>query len=138
MTILDKDPKNAHAWNFLGYSLLVRGEKMDVAYEYIKKALDISPEDGYIRDSLGWYYYKTGHVKKALSELNFAHKKVPDDIEIMKHLALIHQDLKEFRKARGYLESALKHAKYKTDREEILSRIESLKDDRVPASKDID
>jgi tetratricopeptide (TPR) repeat protein len=138
MTILDKDPKNAHAWNFLGYSLLVRGEKMDVAYDYIKKALAISPEDGYIRDSLGWYYYKKGDVKKALNELNFALKKVPDDIEILKHLALIHEDMKDFAKARGYLENALKHAKYKLDREEILTHIESLNSDRIPASKDID
>jgi tetratricopeptide (TPR) repeat protein len=138
MTIIDKDPKNAHAWNFLGYSMLVRGEKVEVAYEYIKKALDISPQDGYIRDSLGWYYYKTGDVKRALKELNFAHQKVPDDIEILKHLAFIHEELKEFSKARGYLESALKHAKYKLDREEILTRIESLESDRIPASKNID
>lgn len=138
MGILNKDPKNAHAWNFLGYSLLVRNEKMELAYEYIKKALDISPEDGYIRDSLGWYYYKTGNVKKALTELNFALKKVPDDIEILKHLAHIHQEMREYGKAKTYLESALKHAKYKLDQEEILSRIESLKDDRVPASKNID
>ena len=101
-------------------------------------ALDISPDDGYIRDSLGWYYYKTGDVKKALQELSFAHKKVPDDIEILKHLAHIHEEMKEFNKARNYLENALKHAKYKFDREEILSRIESLNDDRVPASKEID
>lgn len=138
MTILDKDPKNAHAWNFLGYSLLVRGEKIDVAYDYIQKALAISPNDGYIRDSLGWYYYKTGDVKKALQELHFAHTKVPDDIEILKHLALIHEDMKEFTKARSYLQNALKHAKYKSDKEEILSRIESLNGDRVPASKNID
>lgn len=138
MTIIDKDPKNAHAWNFLGYSLLVRGEKMDVAYDYIKRALDLSPDDGYIRDSLGWYYYKTGDVKKALNELNFAHKKVPDDIEILKHLALIHEEMKDYDKARSYLENALKHAKYKSDREEITSKIESLNDDRVPASNNID
>ncbi len=138
MSILDKDPKNAHAWNFLGYSLLVRGEKIDVAYDYIQKALAISPDDGYIRDSLGWYYYKTGNVKKALQELHFAHKKVPDDIEILKHLAFIHEEIKEFTKARGYLQNALKHAKYKSDKEEILSRIESLNGDRVPASKNID
>ncbi|MES2528982.1 MAG: tetratricopeptide repeat protein [Bdellovibrionota bacterium] len=138
MTIIDKDPKNAHAWNFLGYSLLVRGEKMDVAYEYIKKAHDLSPDDGYIRDSLGWYYYKTGNVKKALKELDHAHKKVPDDIEILKHLALIHEELKDFSKAKNYLENALKHARYKSDREEILSRIESLAGDRIPASKNID
>lgn len=138
MSILDKDPKNAHAWNFLGYSLLVRGEKIDVAYDYIQKALSISPDDGYIRDSLGWYYYKTGNVKKALQELHFAHKKVPDDIEILKHLAHIHEDMKDFSKARGYLQNALKHAKYKSDKEEILSRIESLSGDRIPASKNID
>jgi tetratricopeptide (TPR) repeat protein len=136
--ILDKDPKNAHAWNFLGYSMLVRGEKIEVAYEYIKKALAISPDDGYIRDSLGWYYYKTGDVKKALHELSFAHKKVPDDIEILKHLAFIHEDLKDYTKARIYLQDALKHAKYKTDQQEILSRIESLDGDRIPASKNID
>lgn len=138
MTIIDKDPKNAHAWNFLGYSLLVRGEKMDVAFDYIQKALHLSPEDGYIRDSLGWYYYKTGNMKKALSELNFAHKKVPDDIEILKHLAVIHQDLKDFPKAKSYLENALKHAKYRTEKDEILSRIESLESTRIPASKNID
>ncbi len=138
MTIIDKDPKNAHAWNFLGYSLLVRGEKMDVAYEYIKKAHDLSPDDGYIRDSLGWYYYKTGNVKKALKELDLAHQKVPDDIEILKHLALIHEELKDFSKAKTYLENALKHARYKSEREDILSRIESLSSDRIPASKDID
>jgi tetratricopeptide (TPR) repeat protein len=138
MTIIDKDPKNAHAWNFLGYSLLVRGEKMDVAYEYIKKAHELSPDDGYIRDSLGWYYYKTGNVKKALKELDFAHQKVPDDIEILKHLALIHEELKDFGKAKTYLENALKHARYKNEREEILSRIELLSSDRIPASKEID
>jgi tetratricopeptide (TPR) repeat protein len=138
MSILDKDPKNAHAWNFLGYSLLVRGEKIDVAYDYIQKALTISPDDGYIRDSLGWYYYKTGNVKKALQELHFAHKKVPDDIEILKHLALIHQEMKEYSKARVYLQDALKHARYKSDKDEILSRIESLSDNRVPASKNVD
>lgn len=138
MTIIDKDPKNAHAWNFLGYSLLVRGLKLDVAYDYIKKAYDLSPDDGYIRDSLGWYYYKTGNVKKALQELDVAHKKVPDDIEILKHLALIHEELKNFSKAKTYLENALKHARYKNERDEILSRIESLKSDRIPASKEID
>lgn len=136
--ILEKDPKNAHAWNFLGYSLLVRGEKMELAYEYIQKALELSPEDGYIRDSLGWYYYKTGNTKKALAELHFAHKKVPDDIEIMKHLALIHEEMKEFSKARSYLESALKHARYRSDKDEILSKIRSLGEDRIPASKTVD
>ncbi len=138
MGILEKEPKNAHAWNFLGYSLLVRGKEIDKAFEYIQTAYKINPDDGYIRDSLGWYYYKTGNVKKALSELEIAFQKVPDDVEILKHLAAIHKELKDFNKAKSYLESALKHVRYQTDREEILSTIEALDSARLPASGEID
>lgn len=135
MGIIEKDPKNAHAWNFLGYSLLVRGEEIDKAYEYIQTALKINPEDGYIRDSLGWYYYKKGQLNKALSELTLAFKKVPDDVEILKHLAVIHKEMNDFNKAKSYYESALKHVRYQTDKQEILTLIEELDKTRVPASQ---
>ena len=136
--IIEKDPKNAHAWNFLGYSMLVRGDQMEKAYEYIQTALKISPDDGYIRDSLGWYYYKKGDVKKAQQELEFALSKVPDDIEILKHLAVIHAELKDFRKAKSYLEIALKHVRLNSDRQEILVSLEKIEMDRLPASGKLD
>jgi tetratricopeptide (TPR) repeat protein len=138
MSIIEKDPKNAHAWNFLGYSMLVRGNKMDQAYEYIQTALKISPDDGYIRDSLGWYYFMKGDIKKAKAELEFAHSKVPDDIEILKHLATVHTELKEFKKAKGYLEAALKHVRFTSERQEIAASIEKLEFDRIPASGELD
>lgn len=138
MSILEKEPKNAHAWNFLGYSLLVRGQEMDKAFEYIQTALKINPEDGYIRDSLGWYYFKKGQISKALVELESAFKKVPDDIEILKHLAIVHRELKDYKKAKDYFESALKHVRYQNDRQEILSQLEELEKDRIPASDKID
>lgn len=138
MSILEKEPKNAHAWNFLGYSLLVRGEHMDKAFEYIQTALKISPDDGYIRDSLGWYYFKKGEMKKALQELETAFKKVPDDIEILKHLAIIHKELKNYKRAKNYFESALKHVRYLSDKKEILTQMQELESDRIPASDKID
>lgn len=138
MSILEQEPKNAHAWNFLGYSLLVRGEEMDKAYEYIQKALAISPDDGYIRDSLGWYYYKKGDMNKALKELQTAVKKVPDDVEILKHLAIVHKELRDYKKAKGYLETALKQVRYQNERKEILTHLEELEKDRIPASEKID
>jgi tetratricopeptide (TPR) repeat protein len=134
MSIIENEPKNAHAWNFLGYSLLVRGEEMEKAFEYIQTALKINPEDGYIRDSLGWYYFKKGDMTKALSELQLALKKVPDDIEILKHLATVHKEMKDFSRAKIFLESALKHVRYQSDRQEIMSQMEALDNDRVPAS----
>ncbi len=133
--ILEKEPKNAHAWNFLGYSLLVRGHEIERAYDYIQTALKLSPDDGYIRDSLGWYYYKKGEIKKALAELQLAHRKVPDDVEILKHLAEIHRELKDFARSKAFLESALKHVRYHAERQEILGQIEQLERDRIPASK---
>lgn len=138
MSIIDQEPKNAHAWNFLGYSLIVRGEQMDKAYEYIQKALKINPDDGYIRDSLGWYYYKKGDIPKALQELQAAQKRVPDDVEILKHLATVHRELKDFKKAKGFLESALKLVRYQREKKEILTHLEELEGDRIPASDKID
>ena len=138
MRIIEKEPKNAHAWNFLGYSLLERGEELDRAYEYIKRALDINPHDGYIRDSLGWYYFKKGEVNKALIELQLAFKKVPDDVEIMRHLALVHKKLKNYKLAKIFFESALKLVRLENDKKEILSHIQDLEGERIPASDKID
>jgi tetratricopeptide (TPR) repeat protein len=132
--IIEKEPKNAHAWNFLGYSMLERGNQMDKAYEYIQNALKLNPEDGYIRDSLGWYYFKKGETHKALSELEFALAKVPDDVEILKHLAIVHAELKDFKKARDLLQTALKHARYPSDKQAIMTSLERLDADRLPAS----
>jgi tetratricopeptide (TPR) repeat protein len=138
MGIIEKEPKNAHAWNFLGYSMLVRGEELEKAFEYIQTALKINPNDGYIRDSLGWYYFKKGDLKKALAELEIAREKVPDDVEILKHLAVIHRELKNFSRAKTFYESALKHVKYQFDRQEILTAMEELEDVRMPASGKLD
>lgn len=138
MSIIEKEPKNAHAWNFLGYSLLVRGEQMDKAFEYIQTALKISPNDGYIRDSLGWYYFKKGEYGKALAELEMAFKKVPEDVEILKHLAIVHKKMNDFSRAKSFLESALKHVRYQTERNEIMSQMQELEGDRLPASGKLD
>ena len=138
MGILEKEPKNAHAWNFLGYSMLVRGNEMERAFEFIQTALKISPDDGYIRDSLGWYYFKKGDIKKAQAELEFALTKVPDDIEILKHLGIVHAELKDFKKAKTYFETALKHVRLTPDRQEIMASLEELETDRVPASGKLD
>jgi tetratricopeptide (TPR) repeat protein len=134
LEIISLEPKNAHAWNFLGYAMLERGEELEKAYEYIQKALSLNPDDGYIRDSLGWYYFKKGEIHKAQSELQFALQKVPDDIEILKHLAIVYTKLKKNNQARDLLETALKYARYPNDRHSIMSSIQDLEAGRLPAS----
>lgn len=137
MRIIDKDPKNAHAWNFLGYSLLERGNPPAEALSYINKALAISPQDGYIRDSLGWYYYKIGRLPEALRELNAAIAQVPDDTVIAKHLAIIHRDLKHHSQARSFIERAMKNARLDSEKRELAEIQAGVEDSkRTPAAQD--
>jgi tetratricopeptide (TPR) repeat protein len=132
--ILKKNPDNAHALNFLGYSLLETGEDLDGAYKLISKAVELKPEDGYIRDSLGWYYYKTGQVEKALVEIEKAFELVNSDVVIAKHLAIIHKEMKNYDKAKKYFVEALKNCKFESERKEVLEALNGLKDVRLPAS----
>lgn len=132
--ILAKNPENAHALNFLGYSLLETGEDLEKAYSLIRKAIELQPNDGYIRDSLGWYYYKTGQIEKALAEIQKAFELVKSDVVITKHLAIIYKEMKKYDKAKKYFVEALKNCKFESERKEVLEAMNGLQEMRLPAS----
>lgn len=132
--VLEFDPKNAHAWNFLGYSLLERNKDYEEAFGHIKKAINLSPNDGYIRDSLGWYYYKVGNIKQALIELKKAIKAVPDDMAINKHMAIIYTNLKDFKRAKNFIQKALASAQTDVEKKELLDALRELEQNRIPAA----
>ncbi|MCK5243179.1 tetratricopeptide repeat protein [bacterium] len=62
------DPKLAAAYNFLGYTHAERGKQLKQAEQWIKKALQLDPENGYYLDSLGWVYYKQEKYQRALEK----------------------------------------------------------------------
>lgn len=132
--IVDKDPNNAHALNFLGYSYLERNEKLDVAFEYISKAVSLRPDDGYIRDSLAWYFYQTGKFTEALTESKKASELVKGDPTITKHLGMIYQRLRAYDKAKIYLTEALKNAQVQSERDDVLKLLEDVEKGRLPAA----
>jgi len=134
--IIKNDPDNAHALNFLGYSLLERGIDLARSYQLISKAVGLRPDDGYIRDSLGWYYFKTGEIEKAFTEIKKAWELVKTDATITKHLATIYRNLKEFDHSHKFYMEALGLCKGKTEKEEILKEMKTLEGlKRLPASK---
>jgi len=136
--ILNGDPNNADALNFLGYSLLESGDDIDEAYRLITKAVSLKPEDGYIRDSLGWFYYKTGKIDKALVEIQKAFDLVNTDVVITKHLAIIYRDLEKYEMAKKYFVEALKNCKLESERKDILEALGPLHEKRLPASSVVD
>jgi tetratricopeptide (TPR) repeat protein len=56
--VLEIDPDNAAALNYLGYMLADLNQRIDDAHDMIQKALDLDPDNGAYLDSLGWVYYR--------------------------------------------------------------------------------
>jgi tetratricopeptide (TPR) repeat protein len=71
-TALRLEPDHPSVLNYLGYSLIDRGEKLDEAMAMIEKAVELRPNDGYIVDSLGWAHYKLGDYDEAVKHLERA------------------------------------------------------------------
>ena len=79
-------PGEASALNYLGYALLDRGERMPEAQALIERAVAAKPDDGFIADSLGWAYFRTGKYAQAVVQLERAVAAVADDPTINEHL----------------------------------------------------
>ena len=79
------DPGHAHAHNALGYSLADRNRRLPEALALITRALEISPQDPFILDSMGWVKFRMGQYKEAVEYLQRAYEKRPD-AEISAHL----------------------------------------------------
>jgi tetratricopeptide (TPR) repeat protein len=78
-------PQDPHAFNALGYSLADRNIRLSEARQLIMQALERSPHDAYIQDSLGWVAFRQGQLSEARSILQAAYKARPD-AEIAAHL----------------------------------------------------
>lgn len=126
--IIENDPKNAHAYNFIGYSYLERSENFDLAFEFISKAIEINPEDAYIRDSLGWYYFKVGQFDNSLQELKKAFSLVDNDRVIVQHLGQVYLALRKYARAKVFFEKALKLTTTDKERQELKDAIKGMED----------
>jgi len=83
--LISLQPDHAHAYNALGFSLADRNVRLPEAQELIEKALQLSPDDPFIIDSMGWLLYRSGKNKEALEYLRKAYSTRPDP-EIAAHL----------------------------------------------------
>ncbi|MBX2854415.1 MAG: tetratricopeptide repeat protein [Rhodobacteraceae bacterium] len=85
-TALELRPNQPDVLNYLGYSLLEKGERLDEAREMIELAVKEKPESGYIVDSLGWALYRLGEFNDAVEHLERAVSLTPVEPVIVDHL----------------------------------------------------
>ena len=98
--LIQLQPKRAHAYNALGYSLLSRNQRIPEAVALVEKAIQLAPDDITIMDSVGWGYYRSGKLEESIKWLKRAFAGNPDP-EIASHLGEVlwmHGDKDEAKK----------------------------------------
>lgn len=80
------NPNEPQVLNFLGYSWVDQKRNIQEALVMLEKARALSPQDGYIIDSVGWAYYRLGRFEDAVNALEDAVLLVPGDPTINDHL----------------------------------------------------
>jgi tetratricopeptide (TPR) repeat protein len=72
LACLEMDENRADALNYLGYMWAERGENLDDAEKFIRRALASEPDNAAYLDSLGWVLYQQGRYHEALAPLERA------------------------------------------------------------------
>lgn len=85
-TALGLNPDNPDLLNYLGYSWINRGIRLERGLALIERALVRAPDNGAITDSLGWAYYKLGQYDRAVYHLERATELLPRAASILDHL----------------------------------------------------
>lgn len=118
--LLETNPGNANALNFVGYTLLERGGDRARAATLLKAAYALKPQDPFVLDSYGWLLYRQGQGREAMKTLERAHAMRPDEGVIAEHLADIYLSLDLRQKAVATYERARKNG----GDQEFVARVE--------------
>ena len=126
--ILKSNPKNASVLNYIGYMLADRGIRLEEALQYVKKALEIDPNNGAYLDSLGWAFFKLNDMKNAEKYLLEADKFVRNDPIIDEHLGDFYFQTGDLQKAQDFWMNSVKIGTEPEDIQKIRQKLEKLQE----------
>jgi tetratricopeptide (TPR) repeat protein len=84
--LLNIEPSNAEALNYLGYLLANRGRSLDEAVSLVERALVAEPGNPAYLDSLGWAHFRRGNLDEAEKYLSPAAEQLPRNAVVQDHL----------------------------------------------------
>ena len=102
------NPRSAQAANNLAYLLIEHGGNSDQALTLAQMAREISPEDPFIADTLGWIFYRKNTFLRSVSLLKEASLKRPNSPEVQFHYGMAEWKNGNKASAKKALETALK------------------------------
>ncbi len=106
--VLDANPENTSALNYLGYMLADRNVRLDEAEKFIRKAVDREPNNGAYLDSLGWVYFRLNRLPDAEKSLLRALEMMAKDPTVHDHLGDVYFQEGKIREAVGQWQNSLK------------------------------
>jgi tetratricopeptide (TPR) repeat protein len=106
--VLDADPKNASALNYLGYMLADQNVRLPEAQDYIKRAVDLDPGNYAFLDSLGWVYFRLNRLDDAEQQLGRSLQLMEKDPTIHDHLGDVYFKEGKLKLAISQWQSSLK------------------------------
>jgi len=106
--VLELNPQNAGALNYLGYMLADRNVRLEEAHEMIRKALEIDPDNGAYLDSLGWVNYRMNKLDEAERHLRQSIERINGDPTVYDHLGDVYLKLGRVKDAIAQWQQSLK------------------------------
>ena len=107
--ILEMDPEDARSLNALGYILTNHTDRYEEALDLIERALEQTPDDAAVIDSMGWVQYHLGNLDEAHEYLTAAFEQMPDP-EVAAHLGEVLWEMGRKDQAQAILKEALREA----------------------------
>ncbi len=123
---IELNPHNAPALNYLGYTYAEQGINLEEAESLIRRALAISPNDGFYIDSLGWVFYQRGDYEAAVQYLERATALAGDDATIAEHLGDAYQKAGRVQDALRTYRDALSRADDAAQSDRLRTKIDEL------------
>ncbi len=105
--VLEIQPENSTAMNYLGYMWADNGENLEQALELVRRAVALEPDNGAYVDSLGWALFRLGEFEEARRHLERAIQLAPEDPTVLEHLGDVYVALGDTGRAREAYEHAL-------------------------------
>ena len=82
---LEADPNQAYVINYLAYSWIEKGIKIEKSLNMLEKANKLRSNDPFIIDSLGWALFKLKKYKESKKYLQLAVRLMPSDPTVSDH-----------------------------------------------------
>ena len=124
--LIEKNPNDPLILNNFATVLADAGANLDDAMRYAQRALQSTPADPHVKDTVGWIYARKNNTDAALQILSNLAKQYPDSPTYRYHLGYTLAQKGDKAQAKIHLNSALSSQPSKSEEDKIRQLLATL------------